>query len=225
MLAHREDLVAERTRIQQRLRWHLHELELGADLPAGALDRLVWLKRLAARLARAEQTTQIVIAREQLRRIGELTRRAGELQRQIALLVSGQAQPLLALPGCGPLTAAKLLAETSGVGRFRSDAQLAMHAGVAPLDASSGQQRRHRLNRSGNRQLNCAIHRVAITQGRHHPPAADYLKRKQAEGKTRREALPCLKRHLVRTIYATLRDIELNPHNQPRRAPAELALT
>lgn len=217
LLDHRDDLVAERTRLISRLRWHLHELELGNDVPARALDRQLWLRRLAGRLARAEQTTLVRIAREQLRRISELTRRVNELEHELAYVVRIQAAPLLALPGCGPLTAAKIIAETGSITRFASDAGLALHAGIAPLEVSSGQQRRHRLNRSGNRQLNCALHRIAVTQGRCHPPARAYLQRKQAEGKTRREALRCLKRHLARTIYRTLRAIE---QQTPTRAPA-----
>jgi transposase len=204
LLDHREDLVCERTRAQQRLRWHLHELDPELELPPGCLDRRVWLERLGRRLARREQTTQVRISRELARRIAELTRRASELERELATRVHAQAPALLALPGCGPLTAAKLLGETAGVDRFAGDAQLAMHAGVAPLPASSGNKQRHRLNRSGNRQLNCALHRIAVTQGRHHPPARAYLARKQAEGKSRKEALRCLKRHLARTVYRTL---------------------
>jgi transposase len=222
LLDHREDLVAERTRLQARLRWHLHELELGDDVPPGALDRQLWLRRLAGRLARAEQTTLVTITREQLRRIGELTRRINELERELVSLVRAQAAPLLALPGCGALTAAKIIAETGGVGRFSGEGALALHAGVAPLEVSSGQQRRHRLNRSGNRQLNCALHRLAVTQGRTHPPARTYLARKQAEGKSRREALRCLKRHLARTVYRTLEAIEnekITSTNRPALAP------
>jgi transposase len=83
--------------------------------------------------------------------------------------------------------------------------QLARHAGVAPLDTSSGKHQRHRLDRGGNRQLNCALHRIAITQGRVHPPARAYLERKQNEGKSRREAIRCLKRQLARTVYSTLK--------------------
>jgi transposase len=78
---------------------------------------------------------------------------------------------LLSLPGCGVLTAAKILAEVAGVGRFRSEAALAMHAGVAPLECSSGAWQRHRLSRVGNGQLNAALHRIAVTQLRVHPPA------------------------------------------------------
>jgi transposase len=103
------------------------------------------------------------------------------------------------------LTAAKLLCEIGPIARFGSDAQLARHAGVAPLDASSGKHQRHRLDRGGNRQLNCALHRIAVTQGRVHAPARAYLERKQSEGKSRREALRCLKRQLARTVYTTLK--------------------
>ena len=222
LLDHREDLVGERTRIQQRLRWHLHDLDPELEIPAGALDRRVWLQRLSRRLARLERSVQVRICRELVTRCRELARRADELERELASLVSQQAPALLELPGCGVLTAAKLVAETAGVERFGSDAKLALHAGAAPLDASSGHQRRHRLNRSGNRQLNCALHRMAVTQGRWHPPARAYLERKQAEGKSRREALRCLKRHLARTVYNTLRTTTATTHST---ALAELCLT
>ena len=208
LLDHREDLVAERTRIQQRLRWHLHELHPDLELPAGCLDRHVWLERLSRRLARHEQTVQVEICRELVGRCRELTRRAAEIERQLAALMRAQAAPLLELPGCGVLTAAKLVGETAGVERFSGEAKLAMHAGAAPLPASSGARQRHRLNRSGNRQLNCALHRMAVTQGRCHPPAREYLTRKEQEGHSRKEALRCLKRHLARVVYRTLRTIE-----------------
>jgi transposase len=94
----------------------------------------------------------------------------------------------------------------AGVERFADDAKLAMVAGVAPLDASSGRQRRHRLNRKGNRQLNLALHRIAVTQARVHAPARAFLAKKQAEGKSRREALRCLKRHLARVVFNRRRD-------------------
>ena len=110
------------------------------------------------------------------------------------------------MPGCGAISAAKLLGEIGPIDRFDTDAQLARHAGVAPLEASSGKHRRHRLDRGGNRQLNCALHRIAITQARVHPPARAYLERKQAGGKSRREALRCLKRQLARTVFTTLKN-------------------
>ena len=214
LLDHREDLVAERTRMQQRLRWHLHELEPELEIPAGALDRVSWLRWVTARLAACEQTVQTRICAELVDRITTLTRRERELERELAARVAVAAPALLALPGCGVLTAAKLVGEIAGASRFPSDAQLAMHAGAAPLPASSGKRQRHRLNRSGNRQLNCALHRIAVTQGRCHPPARAYLERKQAEGKTRKEALRCLKRHLARVVYRTLTNTT-TPHTRP----------
>ncbi len=223
LVDHRDDLVAERTRIQQRLRWHLHELDPELALPAGCLDRRVWLERLARRLARDEQTTQVRISRELVARCRELTTRANELEHELSRLVRAQAGALLELPGCGVLTAAKLVGETASAERFPTEAQLAMHAGAAPLPASSGNKHRHRLNRSGNRQLNCALHRIAVTQGRCHPPAQEYLARKQAEGQSRKEALRSLKRHLARAVYRTLQTIEKEkptPTTQPPLTPA-----
>jgi transposase len=171
----------------------------------GALDRALWIERLARQLARRQQTTQVRIARDLLTRCRSLTRSVNELDRELQARTRALAPRLLELAGCGPLSAAKLLCEIGPIERFPSDAQLARHAGVAPLDASSGKHRRHRLDRGGNRQLNCALHRIAITQGRVHAPARAYLERKQNEGKTRREAIRCLKRQLARTVYSTLK--------------------
>jgi transposase len=208
LLDHREDLVRARSEDQCRLRWHLHDLWPGLELPAGCLDRAVWLDRLARKLSRAEQGTRVKIARELLVEIRRRTRRAAELGREIGALVKTQAPELLGLEGCGVLTAAKLIAETAGAGRLASDAKFARLAGVAPIPASSGSRVRHRLDRGGNRQLNCALHRIAVTQGRCHAPAREFLAKKQAEGKTRIEALRCLKRHLARRVWRLLLDAE-----------------
>jgi transposase len=216
LLDHRDDLVSQRTDDQRRLRWHLHDLWPELELPAGCLDRDRWLDKLARKLARAEQTARVRVSRELVRAIRERTRRERELERELALLVRAKAPRLLELPGCGPLTAAKLVAETAGFERFCSDAKFARLAGVAPIPVSSGRSDRHRLDRGGNRQLNCALHRVAVTQGRVHPPARALLARKQAEGKTRLEALRCLKRHLARTIWKTM----TNPQTPTLQAPA-----
>jgi transposase len=204
LVDHRDDLVDERRRAQQRLRWQLHDLDPELTVPPGALDRPLWLDRVARRLRRNEQTVQIRIARELVGRCRSLTRSILELDRELQTRTEQRA-PLLALPGCGPLSAAKLLGELGPIERFDTDAQLARHAGVAPLEASSGKHQRHRLDRGGNRKLNCALHRIAITQARVHPPARAYLERKQSEGKSRREALRCLKRQLARTVYTTLK--------------------
>jgi len=109
------------------------------------------------------------------------------------------------LPGCGAITAAKLLRRDRPDQPLKTDAQLARHSGVAPLEASSGKNQRHRLDRGGNRQLNAALYRIAITQSRYYPAARVYLERKQAEGKSKREAIRCLKRLLARTVFNTLK--------------------
>jgi transposase len=209
-LDHREDLVKARSEDQQRLRWHLHDLWPEFELPAGCLDRTVWLERVAGKLARAEQGARVRVSRELVRAIRQRTKRAAELEREIGAMVRAQAPQLLELPGCGALTAAKLIAETAGAARFASDAKLARLAGIAPIPASSGNRTRLRLDRGGNRQLNCAVHRIAVTQSRVHAPAKDYLARKRAEGKSTREALRCLKRHLIRRIWRLLNDSEID---------------
>jgi transposase len=210
LLDHREDLVKARSEDQQRLRWHLHDLWPELEIPAGALDRILWLERIARKLSRAEQGARAQIARELLVEIRRRTRRVNELQREIGALVKGQAPELLELEGCGALTAAKLIAETAGAGRLGSDAKFARLAGAAPIPASSGSRTRYRLDRGGNRQLNCALHRIAVTQGRVHAPAREFLARKQAEGKSRMEALRCLKRHLARRVWRLLIDSEID---------------
>lgn len=215
LLDHREDLVKARSEDQQRLRWHLHDLWPDFELPAGCLDRIVWLDRVARKLARAEQSARVRVSRELVRAIRDRTKRASELEREIGAMVRAQAPQLLGLPGCGPLTAAKLIAETAGAARFASDAKLARLAGVAPIPASSGNRTRLRLDRSGNRQLNCAVHRIAVTQSRMHPPARDFLARKRAEGKSTREALRCLKRHLIRRVWRLLNESGIDRSMKP----------
>jgi transposase len=224
LLDHRENLVAERTRIQLRLRWLVHDIDPEIELRERSLDRASTLKSLAGRLRRMPQTTQVRICRDLVRRCSELSRAANELERQLRSLVKAQAPQLFDLPGCGTLTAAKLIAEVAGVDRFSSDAQLAKLAGVAPLDASSGKQQRHRLNRKGNRQLNLALHRIAITQARVHAPARAYLARREAEGKTRKEALRTLKRHLARRVHRLLSPPPIN-HDRATRTVLNSAIS
>jgi transposase len=205
LVDHRDDLVDERRRTQQRLRWHLHELDPTLVVPLRRLDRASHLERVGRWLARREQEVQVRIARELVNRCRSLSREITELDQELEQQAAAVAPALLELPGCGAVTAAKLLAEIGPISRFKSDAQLARHSGVAPLQASSGKNQRHRLDRGGNRQLNAALYRIAITQSRYHPAARAYLERKQAEGKTRREAIRCLKRLLARTVFNTLK--------------------
>lgn len=197
---HREDLVAERTRIENRLLWHLHELEPGWVLPSRRLDDAGVLAEVRTRLA-IHSGLVADLAHELVERIQALTARIRELEDQLAASVRPLAPALLALPGCGVLTAAKLLGETAGIQRFRSAAAFALVAGAAPIPVWSGNNVRHRLNRGGNRQLNVALHRIAITQIRTHQPAQEYLARRLANGNTKREAIRCLRRQLCNVVY------------------------
>jgi transposase len=117
-------------------------------------------------------------------RIAALTAEVNALQREITTQVRVLAPSLLAVPGVAGLTAAKIVAETAGADRFKSKDAYARHNGTAPLPAWSGNPSRHRLSRTGNRQLTCAIHRIAITQKRFHPAAQDYLQRRTTSGDT-----------------------------------------
>jgi transposase len=204
LVDHRERLIGQRTALINDLRWGLHDLWPEFEIPPRALIHAKWQDRVGARLTRAEQVAQVRIARDELRRIRELTRAVDALERELAGLVAELAPQLLAERGCGVLTAAKLIGEIAGIGRFATDAKLARNCGSAPIPASSGQTRRHRLDRGGNRQINCALHRLAVSKGRLDPASAAYLARKQAEGKSRREALRCLKRHLARRVWRLL---------------------
>jgi transposase len=165
LVDHREDYVGERTPMENRLLWDLHELLFGHAVASRSLSRLQSLDQVAMVLAPLEGMVAN-IARERLGRIRELTVRINELEREIARRTATLAPSLLALQGCGPSSAAKLIGETAGVGRFRSRAAYARTTGTAPIPASSGRDHRHRLNRGGNRQLTCALHRIAVTQMR-----------------------------------------------------------
>jgi transposase len=214
LLDHREDLVSARSEDQCRLRWHLHALWPEFELPLACLKSVVWQERVARKLARADQTARVRVARELVTEIRRRTRKATELEREITALVKERAPQLLALKGCGALTAAKLIAETAGAKRLESDAKFARLAGVAPVPASSGKKVRYRLDRGGNRQLNCALHRIAVTQGKFYEPAQEFLAKKEAEGKSRREALRCLKRHLARRVWQLLIQSEIEGSRQ-----------
>jgi transposase len=205
LVDHRDDLVDQRRRTQQRLRWHLFQLDPTYVLPLRMLGRSSHLERVSRWLARKEQELQVRLARELVTSCRTLNRAIAELDQELEQRVRDNAPRLLELPGCAAVTAAKLLAEIGPIDRFKNDAQLARHGGVAPLEASSGRTQRHRLDRGGNRQLNAALYRIAITQSRYHPAARDYLERKRTEGKSRREAIRCLKRLLVRVIFNTLK--------------------
>lgn len=203
----REDLVGERTRMMNRLRWHLHRIAPG-DRAADPSPR--GLKTLRTRRVLAEWLADrpgidARLAREILADIDRVSPVIDALAREIGALVRAQAPDLVALPGCGELSAAKIVGETAGVTRFATEAKYAMHAGVAPIPVWSGRTRgRVRHNKSGNRQLNAALHRIAITQIRLGGLGKAYYDKRLAAGDTTTEAIRALKRRLARVVFQTL---------------------
>jgi len=214
---HRERLVASRTRMINELRWQLHDLWPDSEIPKRVLIHPAWQTKIAQRLRRTQATVQVQIARDMIARIRELTRTITQLYQQLADLVKHAAPQLLAEQGLGVLIAAKLIGEIAGIDRFTSDAQLARISGCAPIPVSSGRTDRHRLDPGGNRQLNHAIHMLALTKIRHDPQTAVYIAKHRRNGKTNREAIRSLKRHLVRRIYHLLHD--------PNDVPITICLT
>jgi len=174
-------------------------------LPVGQL-----LER-CSRLRRSGTTDELatrIVLRSLARRIQAATREAQELEREILSHVRAIAPVLLDEPGVGPIVAAQLIISWSHPGRLRSEACFARLAGVAPVPASSGQTTRHRLSRGGDRQLNRALHTIVLHRRQHDPATRDYIARRVAEGKTRREATRLLKRYLARYLYRVLEQQE-----------------
>jgi len=204
LVSHRESLVRERTDRICKLRWLLHDIDPDLAPPPRTLNRFRTLDRLTQTLGAIESSVQVEICLELISRVREITVRANELEREIDQLVKASASVLLRIEGCASLTAAKIVAETAQVGRFPTEGHFARYAGTAPVPASSGASHRHRFNRRGNRQLNAAIHRIAVTQLRIHEPARDYVAKKRGEGMSKTEAIRALKRHITRTVFKTL---------------------
>lgn len=204
LVSHREDLVQERTRMQSRLRWLLHDLGIERGIKPRTLDQAVTLDSVSRALRRMPASDMRVrLSRELVRDVRAATRRINALEREVDQLTRSICPNLRSIEGCGALTAGKIIARTEGIA-FASDDKLAMLCGTAPLDASSGRQQRHRLNRRGDRQLNAAMHRIAVTQIRMHTPARQYMSNATERGKTKTEALRMLKRKITRRVHRAL---------------------
>lgn len=205
LIDRRDTLVNTRTRTINSLLWRVHELDPERAPKPRSLGLAKHQQALRAWLA----TLQGIVAEmalDELEDIVTLTARIKTFDKRIKALARRQVPQLLALPGCGELSAAKLLGESAGVTRFKSEAAFARHAGVAPIPVWSGRtDGKVRMTRSGNRQINCALHRVAITQIRLSDSLGRaYYDKKRAEGMTKQEALRCLKRRLARTVFNLL---------------------
>lgn len=149
----------------------------------------------------AERKAQTVVLLDDVVR---LDREIRDVKRRMGIAVAATRTSLLDLYGAGPVVASIVIGHVVDVGRFASRHQFASYAGAAPIEASSGPKKRHRLNPRGNRQLNHALHIIAIAQIRHPGPGRDYYQRKLDEGKSKKEALRALKRRIADAVYRAL---------------------
>lgn len=220
LVAAREQMTVERTAKVNALTALLRSVDLGIDARKPLSDTRItevshWRARdeaLAAATARAEA----------VRLAKRITVLDGELKdnqtRTTELLEASPAAPLLEETGIGPVTAAVVYTAWSHLGRVRSEAAFAALAGVSPIPASSGNTVRHRLNRGGDRRLNCALHMATVVRTVHDPDTRAYAKRRKAEGKTPREIRRCLKRYLARRLYRTLNALHAPDNAIPNAA-------
>jgi transposase len=205
---YRDDLVRTRTQTVNRLHALLAQL-----IPAGLPRRLTAdtaaaaLRGIRPRAVLARTLRQVAV--ELLGELRRLDRRITDATANLTTAVTASGTRLTELHGIGDVIAAKILAHAGSVNRFRSSSAFASFCGVAPIEVSSGDVQRHRLSRAGDRQLNYALHVVAITQIRRDTDGRAYYQRKRAAGKSHKEALRCLKRRLADVVYRTLlRDTE-----------------
>lgn len=216
----REDLLAETTRVRNRLHQQLHLLDPTYQQRWGRLQQPATLERLAGLTIPAPDpatAARLGQVRRLARHLLVLEEQSAELAVELEREARQHYQALTALSGVGLLTAAMLAGYLGSADRFGTDAQVASYAGIAPLETSSAGAVRHRLNRTGNRQLNMVIHRIALTQARCSVEARTYLARRQAEGKNWREALRALKRYIVRRIWRLWQQV--GPRSTPIQPP------
>jgi transposase len=201
---YRAQLQAERTRIANRLHADLVSLRPGYERTVPALDSLPRLEK-AERLLDKQTGVQATLARRRVEALLRLDAEIKRLQREIAQSVQALGSGLPKLVGLSYLSAARIIGEVGDIGRVATKARFARMNGTAPIPASSGETQRHRLNRAGNRRLNHALHMMALTQARMDPSARAYVERRQREGRTKRDAVRALKRHLSDVVYQQLR--------------------
>lgn len=206
---HRRDLVVQRTRIAAQVRWHLHELDPDLVVPARGLRRHHVVAELLVELNRFTDSRMRVVARLArglLERCAELNMQINALERELRDLVRVLAPSLLQVPGCGVLSAAVIVGETAGVHRFRDKDAYARFTGTAPVPVWSGSSKgKVRLNRGGNRAVNCALHMIAVTQARGVGAGQAYVDKQLERGKDRVAALRLLRRRLSDVVFTALR--------------------
>ncbi|MBB5776758.1 transposase [Nonomuraea jabiensis] len=205
LVDHREALVAERTRLINRVLWLVHDLDPDLAAAVTKLKQVTTRRKLTAQLQALPATTARRVALAQIALIDSLSIEIDAAEKELKPLVQTRLPRLMTIVGVNVVTAAKLLGEVGDITRFRSSAAFARHNGTAPIPVWSGNDDRHRLNPGGNRQLNTTLHRIAITQARCHEGARALLKRRQETTRdTTKGSFRVLKRHLSDVIYRAL---------------------
>ena len=199
----REELTRARVQTVNRLHRLLAELTPGKakkDITTGQAKAIL----ASVRPRDLAGKTRRRLAAEQLNELVVIEKKIKTLTKELKALVIARGSTLMELPGVGPVVAARILADVGDVARFADRNRFASWTGTAPLDASSGEQIRHRLSRAGNRKMNHMLHIAAATQARLDTPGRAYYRRKLAAGKTRMEAMRCLKRRISDAVYRQL---------------------
>ena len=199
----REELTRTRIQTVNRLHRLLSELTPGKskkNITAGQAKTIL----ASVRPRDVAGKTRRRLAAEQLTELVMVDEKTKDLTKELKAMVLARDSTLMDLTGVGPVVAARILADVGDVARFADRNRFASWTGTAPLDASSGEQIRHRLSRAGNRRMNHMIHIAAATQIRLDTPGRAYYQRKLAAGKTRKEAIRCLKRRISDAIYRQL---------------------
>lgn len=204
----REMITRESTAAINALTALVRTEDLGVD--ARKALRIGQLQQIAAWRARTDEPIDVAVARVEATRLArqvlELREQAKANEHRLRDLVLTVAPSLLDMRGVGPVTAAVVIVAWSHRGRVRSEAAFAALAGTCPIPASSGNTQRHRLNRGGDRRLNCAIHTITMVRMGRDPDTKAYIARRIAEGKTKREAMRCVKRYLTKHLHRTLQN-------------------
>jgi transposase len=203
LVDYRDQLVRSRTQVANRVHADMVVIRPGYEQVVPNLRARRHVAR-ARSLISGDRSVQAELVRRRLQEILRLEAEIAQADRGIADKLGEVDTTLTQIPGVGPFIAAKILGEVGEISRIRSKASFASLSGTAPLVASSGQTHRHRLNRGGNRQLNWALHYIALVQSRTAPQAKAYLARQREAGKSHKEAMRCLKRHLSNVVYRHL---------------------
>jgi transposase len=220
---YRSQLQCERTRVANRLHVDLVSMRPGYERQAPTLTSSTRLEQ-AELLLETDESVQAMLARRRIERLYELDAEMKQIERELRVRVRASGTGLVELVGISDLLAARIIGEVGDIARIQTKDRFARINGTAPIPASSGKQTRHRLNKGGNRRLNYALHMMALTQARMDPRARAYVERRRAEGRTYRDAIRALKRHLSDAVYRQLRE-DADPSRRRSTPSVVTALT